>query len=145
MVVVCINEVKKQHESICSAQARFVLTIAEKCKLICLPKNCITLRRRRGDSFPRKNKVFSITNLIKSCIPEDRWNFFWRFLPAEEFGRNYTLRVSLACVFPGPNIILAVLEASRNLRDLEKCGCSECLESTSILSCSKGFCSIRAY
>lgn len=143
--LLCINEVKKQHESICSAWARFVLTIAEKCKLISLSKNCVILRRSREDSFPRKKKVFSITNLIKSCIPEDRWSFFWGFLPAKEFGRNYTLRFSLACVFPSPNIILTVLEASRNPRDLEKCACSECSISARILSCSKGLCSIWAY
>lgn len=39
-----INEVKKQHDNTCSAQAGLILSGAEKWKLISLPRNCITLR-----------------------------------------------------------------------------------------------------
>lgn len=69
--VLHINELKKQHESTCSTQAKFILTSAEKCKLISLPKNCIMLRWCGEDSSPGEKKVFSITNLIQSCMPED--------------------------------------------------------------------------
>lgn len=65
-----LNEEKEQHESTCSTQTRFILTNTEKSKFS-LPKNFITLRWCGEDFSQGKNELFSITNLIQSCIPED--------------------------------------------------------------------------